>query len=255
MPAYTIEGSVLDVNGKSLPNVSISIHEHLPLDFLDHVLDSTLSGNDGSFKIPFKTWIKPRIYLTLNDSKKQFKSVVYNGESFDKMGGQSEGVVWRSSIIDLDNLKNLNIKVNVIPSRKIPDKYDAVVIGSGFGGTISSLTLAKKFKIGNKGERACILERGQWWVSHEMPDKASGRIANTRPSIREHLDSTNAPYYSTWAYPDNIEGALKLFANARPINRQGLYDYRDLGNVKVIASSGVGGGSISVFKRYRKTSF
>ncbi len=143
VPAYTIEGSILDVNGNSLSNVSISIHEHLPLDFLDHLLDSTLSGNDGSFRISFKTWIKPRIYLTINDSKKQFKSVVYNGESFDKMGGPSESVVWRSSLLDLDNLKNIKITVNIIPSRKIPDKYDAVVIGSGFGGTISSLTLAK----------------------------------------------------------------------------------------------------------------
>jgi len=72
MPSYTIDGLILDVNDKPLPNISISTHEHLPLDFLDHVLSSTVSGVDGSFKMHFKTWIKPKIYLIITDSKKQF---------------------------------------------------------------------------------------------------------------------------------------------------------------------------------------
>jgi choline dehydrogenase-like flavoprotein len=46
----------------------------------------------------------------------------------------------------------------------VPSEYESVVIGSGFGGTIISLTLANKYQAdgaaGNK--RVCILERGQW---------------------------------------------------------------------------------------------
>ena len=45
---------------------------------------------------------------------------------------------------------------------KIPkEKYETVVIGSGFGGTILSLTLGHKYKDDNDGKKVCILERGQ----------------------------------------------------------------------------------------------
>src|SRR5216683_7162038 len=50
--------------------------------------------------------------------------------------------------------------------RQTPKKdehFDVVVIGSGFGGSLSALTLAKRFKERNKGERVLILERGAWW--------------------------------------------------------------------------------------------
>jgi len=38
--------------------------------------------------------------------------------------------------------------------------FDAVVIGSGFGGTIAALTLGREFKNRNRGETVHILERG-----------------------------------------------------------------------------------------------
>ena len=52
----------------------------------------------------------------------------------------------------------------------VPAEYDSVVIGSGFGGTIVSLAIAKMYKGKNENKRVCILERGQWWISHELPD-------------------------------------------------------------------------------------
>ena len=52
------------------------------------------------------------------------------------------------------------------------DSFEAVVVGSGFGGTILSLSLANKFADDNANnntdKKVCVLERGQWWLSHEM---------------------------------------------------------------------------------------
>jgi choline dehydrogenase-like flavoprotein len=55
-------------------------------------------------------------------------------------------------------------------------KYEAIVIGSGFGGTIVSLSLANKYEKEGQGKKACILERGQWWISDEIPFNKEGTI-------------------------------------------------------------------------------
>lgn len=124
-----------------------------------------------------------------------------------------------------------------------PVDIDAVVIGSGFGGTIAALTLTNFFATRNKGEKVCILERGQWWISHELPYRGkNGAIAD--PNMREFLQNTGREF-SFWAHPDNVEGVLDIGSKVRLVNRSGLYDYRQLSdNVGVIAASGVGGGSL-----------
>jgi cholesterol oxidase len=62
--------------------------------------------------------------------------------------------------------------------------YDVIVIGSGFGGSVTACRLAEK------GLKVCILERGRrwdvkdyprgpkdaWWWSHECPEKGNGWI-------------------------------------------------------------------------------
>lgn len=125
----------------------------------------------------------------------------------------------------------------------IPAEYDSVVIGSGFGGTIASIAIAKMYKGKNEDKRVCILERGQWWISHELPD------SNT---FRSFLVRNNMPF-STWAYPNDIKGMLAAIGNSRAINRvQGLFDLRQLKNVNVILGSGVGGGSLVYFNLTQK---
>lgn len=49
------------------------------------------------------------------------------------------------------------------------ESFEAVVIGSGFGGTISALSLANYFQQNIPGAQVCIIERGQWWISYEIP--------------------------------------------------------------------------------------
>ncbi len=132
-------------------------------------------------------------------------------------------------------------------------EFDAVVIGSGFGGTIAALTLANYFKARNKRERICLLERGQWWISHELPLRAKDeRRPPPEPpeNMREFLHDRGEPH-NFWAHPDNVEGVIDLASKARIrigskyVNRFGLYDYRLIAdNVHVIAASGVGGGSL-----------
>ena len=41
--------------------------------------------------------------------------------------------------------------------------YDLVIIGSGFGGTMTALTLAEKLQA--QRPRLLILERGTWWTT------------------------------------------------------------------------------------------
>ena len=54
---------------------------------------------------------------------------------------------------------------------KLASHYTVVVIGSGFGGTMTALTLARKFKASNDKEpnkpprTILMLERGTWWTT------------------------------------------------------------------------------------------
>ena len=45
------------------------------------------------------------------------------------------------------------------------EHYDVVVIGSGFGGSLTALGLARSFKGRGQGERVLMLERGTWWTT------------------------------------------------------------------------------------------
>jgi cholesterol oxidase len=125
-------------------------------------------------------------------------------------------------------------------------KYEAVVIGSGFGGTIVSLSLANKYEKEGQGKNVCILERGQWWISDEIPFNKEGTI-NHKSTIREYLVENKMPY-GVFPYPDNHQGLLKVLGNSRTVNKvKGLYDYRSMRNINVITASGVGGGSLIYF--------
>ena len=125
-------------------------------------------------------------------------------------------------------------------------KYEAVVIGSGFGGTVVSLSLSNKYEKDGEGKSVCILERGQWWISPEIPLTKEGTIDH-KSTILEYLVDNSMPY-GVFPYPDNHQGLLKVFGNTRAVNKvKGLYDYRSMRNIDVITASGVGGGSLIYF--------
>jgi choline dehydrogenase-like flavoprotein len=252
-----IKGRIQNLKNEPLSGILVSAYDRWDIGG-DHPVDPspTKTTLDGSFKIIYNL-TNPmhlaHIFLVINDSRRQFRRIRYGQSEFDR---DTTSDTWRSKLIDQNELGNISITVNLKKPVIMPDKYGAVVIGSGFGGTITSRALARKFEDENKQkeeklkQRVCILERGQWWVSHEMPDSPEGTL-DGKPTIRSYLNENDIPY-GLWAYPNNNKGLLHILGNvrSRPINSiRGLYEYTALQNnsVNVITSSGVGGGSLVYF--------
>jgi cholesterol oxidase len=83
--------------------------------------------------------------------------------------------------------------------------YDAIVVGSGFGGGIAACRLAEA------NRSVCVLERGRRWGRADFPDS-----------------------------PDDVED----FVWHPRVNPRGLFDVRMMRDVVVITAAGVGGGSL-----------
>ena len=247
---YVIKGKIHDPQNNPLSNISVTAFDEDRLSSDDR-LGNTKSADDGNFEISFGQRQfdlfgiegEPEVYLIIFDDKGKFLSV-RDRQGYYKKETENGNTMWKGLVLDdISNLDKYDITVTST-RRIIPEEYEAVVIGSGFGGTIISLTLANYFSQTNK--KVCILERGQWWVSHEMPLTSDGTIDGTS-TIREYLEKNNMPY-SLWAYPNNTNGFLSLIGNTRIIDKvRGLYDYRKLKNVGVVTASGVGGGSLVYF--------
>ncbi|MEA2198207.1 MAG: cholesterol oxidase [Solirubrobacteraceae bacterium] len=88
-------------------------------------------------------------------------------------------------------------------------RYDVVIIGSGFGGSITACRLAQA------GRSVCVLERGRRWSNVDFPRSPSQIAGN--------------------AFWDPEGGHF------------GLLDYRVFSRMHVIQGSGVGGGSLHYF--------
>ena len=84
--------------------------------------------------------------------------------------------------------------------------FDAIVIGSGFGGAITACRLAEK------GMKVLILERGRRWAAKDYPRKAG----------------------DPW-----------LFNHRAPAQLNGWLDMRFFKNIAVTQAAGVGGGSLA----------
>jgi cholesterol oxidase len=87
------------------------------------------------------------------------------------------------------------------------EQFDAVVIGSGFGGSINALRLAQA------GKSVVVLERGKRYEPTTFP--------------RDVRDVDNL----LWLYPGRQQS-------------QGLYDVRFFSGIGAVVASGVGGGSL-----------
>ena len=130
--------------------------------------------------------------------------------------------------------------------------YSAVVIGSGFGGTMTALPLALAFRDRGKGEDVLMLERGTWWTTpiETVQDKDVAALA--------FLKQRQQPV-QCWSSAENFRGFLDIFTRCvrRPRNPDGLYDLTTFGRyapfrlglvendgVTILRASGVGGGSL-----------
>src|ERR687887_2773952 len=116
--------------------------------------------------------------------------------------------------------------------------YEAIVIGSGFGGTVAATKLAAA------GKRVLILERGGWWVSPiSLPPKKPAKPGDPPPPTqRQWLENDRKKQLADagrtetdelvnfWARPDHARGLLDLVAAVRTRwNPDGLWSYRRVG--------------------------
>src|ERR1041384_3748947 len=237
---YVIKGKLKDSSGKSPSRYLVETYADVKL-WKDPQLAKDISRDDGTFKLEFdKTSLEnildqePSVYLKITDlaSNKTFKTTALKNPKQSANKKEEESA-----------------NGPLTGNESEQDKFETVVVGSGFGGTIIALTKVNKFlddkkkNPSEKSKKVCILERGQWWVSHEMPGSPEFRTFGKKLTLREYLEKNDFPY-RTWAYPDNENGLLELLESVRILDRGGLYDYRAFETVHTLAASGVGGGSL-----------
>jgi len=143
--------------------------------------------------------------------------------------------------------------------------HTVVIIGTGFGGTMTGIPLAQKFMERAKGEDILMLERGTWWTTpHSTVQDKEVHAADflkekkqpvqywsSNNSFRGFLDIFSRCFRRT--KDENI--FTRLFKSLR--NEDGLFDFTIMGTkgflglfgsksdgVTVIRANGVGGGSL-----------
>lgn len=98
------------------------------------------------------------------------------------------------------------------PHSSIEPRYDVVVVGSGYGGSIAACRCA------SAGQSVCVLERGKEWLPGEFPET----LLDARREIQTHLggkeDKIGKPY--------------------------SLYEFYLTDRVSVVQGCGLGGGSL-----------
>jgi cholesterol oxidase len=115
--------------------------------------------------------------------------------------------------------------------------FDAIIIGSGFGGSVAASRLAAQTK------KVLILERGTWWISPEKLGKPPP-LAPGKQRMADWLAAKHQPV-QYWPRPDHTAGLLGFFASVRTnLNSGGLYKFSNFGQATTLTASAVGGGSM-----------
>src|SRR5215217_8767410 len=137
------------------------------------------------------------------------------------------------------------------------NQYDVLVIGSGFGGTIMALTIAREFylesiKDTSKPKRKVLLmERGTWWTT------PVGTVADKEVAAYAMLKKQNQPV-QFWSANNSFRGLVDILTRCthHEGNVRGLFELTGFGvkgflgllgkndGVTVLRASGVGGGSL-----------
>ena len=138
--------------------------------------------------------------------------------------------------------------------------YKVVIIGTGFGGSMTGLTLADRTH--GTGAKILMLERGTWWTTPHatVQDKEVGTLHFLRHEKHQPVQ--------VWSSQNHFRGFIDLFSRCfrrtkdsslparwfrRLRNEDGLFETTWLGKrglfgrqsdgVLIARSSGVGGGS------------
>src|SRR5205823_9713420 len=83
--------------------------------------------------------------------------------------------------------------------------YTVVVLGTGFGGTMTALPLAREFKKRNKGETILMLERGTWWTT------PISTVQDKEIKTADFLAQKQQPV-QYWSSANSFRGFLDIFS-------------------------------------------
>jgi choline dehydrogenase-like flavoprotein len=122
--------------------------------------------------------------------------------------------------------------------------YDAIVIGSGFGGSVATTMLT------STGKKVLVLERGGWWVSASRLGKPPKPVtmADWLKQMQADLKAKGKQadeLVHYWPRPDHEKGLIDLVASIRTrFNPNGLFNYSRFEEAHIPTANGVGGGSL-----------
>jgi cholesterol oxidase len=120
------------------------------------------------------------------------------------------------------------------------ESYDAVVIGTGFGGSIATIALSIH------GKKTFVIERGTFWITPETLGLPPGKPPAFRNAMADWArDPKRDMRVQYWPRPDHGIGLVDLLENRyHDGNRYGLHNYRMFRRAHILTASGVGGGSL-----------
>lgn len=101
------------------------------------------------------------------------------------------------------------------PARGVPWQFDVLIIGSGYGASITAARLAQRMQ---PGTRLAIVERGREWMPGTFPDTVQ--------------DMTQASRHRLFVQKDEVRNPL------------GLYNVRQFDEISILSGSGLGGSSL-----------
>jgi hypothetical protein len=162
--SFSLKGRLTDNSTppRALSAYTIKVFDKDPLfdAFGDDPIGSTITLDDGTFRIDFRK----------EDFKKPgefWESVLNEPDLYLKVYDPKGNFVHETGVISTPFVPYID------PNEK--NQCECVVVGSGFGGTIMSLSLVNQYHQQDQAlpdadkRKVIILERGQWWVSHELP--------------------------------------------------------------------------------------
>src|SRR5438270_13237682 len=135
----------------------------------------------------------------------------------------------------------------------VEERHTFVIIGTGFGATMTGLSLARALKQKNKSGTILMLERGTWWTT------PVSTVQDKEVATYKFLKGKPGQPVQTWASQNHFAGFVDLATRClrRNGNEDGLYEMTRLGTqgfwvlfrrandgVSITRAGGVGGGSL-----------